>query len=192
MLMLNPRASHARAAAAAAVLATALAAPAGAQATDGPAALPASVPADTGRFAATDSTLVVVVPSGASSTSVLGAVRAVRGRAVTAVYTTDELAARRLGAALATTVGASLVPYDRAGATPDAYAARLVRNALAANPRGAVMIVGDAVLTDPIFREAAAASGVSTARNAHAGGGPDGVVVLGVAPRTRSLVRDRF
>ena len=157
----------------------------------GPVAVRATV-ADTGRFLAADSTLVVVVPSGAEPTGVLGAVRAVRGRSVTAVYTTDDRAALALGSALAGAVGASLIPYDRAGATTDAYAARLLRNAVSANPGGTVMIVGDAALRDPLYRRAAAAAGVATPDDARAGGGQNGVLVLGVAPNTPRLVRDRF
>ena len=148
----------------------------------GPVAVPATV-ADTGRFLAADSTLVVVVPSGAAPTGVLGAVRAVRGRSVTAVYTTDDRAALALGSALAGAVGASLIPYDRVGATTDAYAARLLRNAVGANPRGTVMIVGDAALRDPLYRCAAAASGIATPEDARAGGGQNGMLVLGVAPQ---------
>lgn len=157
----------------------------------GPAAVRVAA-ADTGRFVATDSTLVVIVPASAEPVRVLGAVRAVRGRSVTAVYTTDERAAHALGVALAGAVGASVIPYDRAGASTDAYAARLLHNAVAANPGGTVMIVADAAFREPLYRDAAAASGVAISDEARAGGGPNGVLVLGIVPRTSSLVRDRF
>ena len=157
-----------------------------------PTAAPATGVSVGGAFVVTDSTLLVVVPSGASAISVLGAVGAVRGRTVTAVYTTDDADSRALAGPLATTVGASLIPYDRAGASPAAYAATLVRNAVGANPRGTVLVVAPPELTDPLFRETAAASGVATAPGARAGGRPNGVVVLAVAPHTRGLVRARF
>lgn len=148
--------------------------------------------ADAGPFVAADSTLVVLVPATADAAGALGAVRALRGADVAAVYTTGDPAARRLARALSETVGGSLVPYDRAGLADDELAALLVRNAVGANPRRAVAVVVEPGLVGPFFRRAAAAAGVDAGPTAPPGGRPDGVLVLTVAPGTPALVRARY
>ncbi len=143
-------------------------------------------------FLAADSTLVVLVPATTDAAGALGAVRALRGVEVAAVYTTDDPAARRLARGLAGTVGGSLIPYDRAGMADDAFAAVLVRNAVGANPRRAVAVVVEPALVDPFFRRAAVAAGADAGRTGAAGGRPDGVLVLTIAPHTPALVRARY
>jgi hypothetical protein len=152
----------------------------------------AQEPADSAAFVAADSTLVVLVPATTDAAGALGAVRALRDKDVAAVYTTGDPAARRLARALSTTVGGSFVPYDRGGMPDEEFAAVLVRNALGANPRRAVVVVVEPGLVGPLFRGAAVAAGVDVGPTGAPGGRPDGVLVLTVAPDTPVLVRARY
>lgn len=148
--------------------------------------------ADSAAFVAADSTLVVLVPANTDAAGALGVVRALSGVDVSAVYATNGPATRRLARVLSETVGGSLVPYDRAGMEDDEFAAVLVRNAIGANPRRAVVVVVEPDLMRPFFRHAAAAAGVDVGPTGAPGGRPEGVLVLTVAPNTPALVRARY
>jgi hypothetical protein len=145
-----------------------------------------------GQFVLRDSTLVVLVPANAEAVSVLGAVSAVADRDVTSVYTTDDVAARRLARALANTVGGSLVPYDRVERSADHFATVLFENAVGANPNRTVLVVVEPNLVQPFYRTAAAAVGVPGASSAAPGGAANGILVLTVAPRSHALIRARY
>lgn len=146
----------------------------------------------TGR-AAPSAALVVLVPAGDSAVSPSNVARAVAGREVTAVYTTDTPATRRLAERLHDRLGGSLIPYDRGGAAAVDFAGVLVENAVdyagRRNLGRAVLVVAEPDLARPFLRLAA---GARAADAAAAGRATDGFVITLAPDDSRTVARTPF
>lgn len=137
---------------------------------------------------APDTALVVLIPADAhGAVHAARVARAAGGRKVTAVYTTDDPAARRSADRLHARLGGSLINYDRVRMADEAFAGVLVENALEyaarREPRRAVVVVVEPGLVVPFLRRAAGAP----APDAAYGRRPDGFVIA-VAPDDRRAV----
>jgi hypothetical protein len=94
------------------------------------ASLPAAAQSSRGIAPRPASTLVVVLPAPSDSTPDARIARAVAGRDVAAVYTTDNPASYRAADAMHTDFGGSLIPYDRLARSANDVADLLFHNAV--------------------------------------------------------------
>ena len=85
--------------------------------------------------------------------------RAVGGREVAAVYTTDDATTRRAADRVHAHLGGSLINYDRVGMSDEALAGVLVENAVGyaapREPAAAILVVAEPGLIRPFLRRAA-------------------------------------
>jgi hypothetical protein len=113
-----------------------------------------SVPAN----APQSSTVVVFLPTRTDSVAASRITRAIGGREVVAIYTTDTPAAVRVAHVVHGQFGGSLIPYDRLGRDAGDFGDVLYRNAVdhgaRQHPGTAVLVVAEPDLMLPFLRHA--------------------------------------
>ena len=133
------------------------------------ASLPAAAQSAHGIAARPDSTLVVVLLPRNDATLDARVARAVAGRNVAAVYTTDNPASYHAADAVHTDFGGSLIPYDRLARSANDFADLLFRNAVVNAARHhagqVVLVVAEPDVTLALLRR--------TTRRQATGGEPD-------------------